>query len=272
MCAIAAIGPSPGWLARACGVRGARPGGGGSSAVPTSAAGGGGSGARLGARLGASVTRRRGTASTRSSIWGKGSGWRSWSSACAHCSILSIMGSIGACACFCERRMAALRRPAVFCRAACVSSSAVGAALLSSYASRSMARSSSARKAGWPGGREEGGLAWGGGAGWAHQGAAPRSCPHLQEGLLPWRATGRVRIAWLGQPARQAPERRSRSPASTGRELSSVGQPRASTRGFWKPRHGLRRGQAVTEPARPRREERARPAQRRAPPPRLRCG
>mmetsp|Transcript_27550 Transcript_27550/g.69747 ORF Transcript_27550/g.69747 Transcript_27550/m.69747 type:complete len:238 (+) Transcript_27550:173-886(+) len=155
MCAIAAIGPSPGWLARACGVRGARAGGGGSSVVPTSAAGGAGSGARLGARPGASVTRRRGTASTRSSIWGKGSGWRSWSSACAHCSMRSIMGSMGACACFCARRRAALRRPAVFWRAACVSSSAVGAALLSSYASRSIARSSSARKAGWPSARGE---------------------------------------------------------------------------------------------------------------------
>ena len=30
--------------------------------------------------------------------------------ACAHCSILSIMGSIGAWACFCDPRIAALRR------------------------------------------------------------------------------------------------------------------------------------------------------------------
>ena len=56
-----------------------------------------------------------------------------------------------------------------------------------------MARSSSARKAGWPGGE--------GAAGWAHQGAAPRSWPHLQEGRLPWRARGRVRIGWPGRPA-----------------------------------------------------------------------
>eukprot|EP00964_Phaeocystis_antarctica_P055897 scaffold32921_cov73-Phaeocystis_antarctica.AAC.2 len=65
MCAIAAIGPSPGWLARTFGVRDTRAGGGGFDAAPKPAVG---RGCSAWARVGPSVTRRRGTASTRSSI------------------------------------------------------------------------------------------------------------------------------------------------------------------------------------------------------------
>ena len=213
------------------------------------------------------------------------------------------MGSIGAWACFCERRMAALRSPACTgsagwagpptqARATAAPRRCGGAAVRRWGARRLLPRGLREQLRGGRGAavvvgeeehgalelREEGGLAWGGGGrrlGASRCSTALVAPPPGGPAALASQRARADRLAWAPSSGRlrSAAAAARRPQGESSRLWGSPERVRGASGSSGRRRMGCGEGERpVTRPARPRREERAPPGRRRARPLRLRYG